>query len=76
MQHVFLSHCHTDKPFVRLVANEFRTAGLSLWLDELELLPGDSLVIAISKAVADSAYVIAFLSATSVTSAWVEKELR
>jgi hypothetical protein len=74
-ERVFLSHGHSDKPFVRLVTDELRGAGFAPWLDEIELLPGDSLIVAISNAVADSAYVIAFLSPTSVTSAWVEKEL-
>ena len=75
MGRIFLSHSHADKPFVRLVAAELRGAGLAPWIDELELLAGDSLVVAISKAVADSAFVIAFLSRSSVGSAWVEKEL-
>ena len=75
MHKVFLSHGHADKPFVRLIAAELRNAGLAPWLDELELLPGDSLIVAISKAVAESTYVIAFLSRSSITSAWVEKEL-
>jgi len=75
VQKVFLSHSQADKPFVRLVAAELRVAGLAPWLDEVELLPGDSLVLAISKAVVEASYVIAFLSSASVTSAWVEKEL-
>jgi TIR domain len=75
LQRVFLSHSHHDKPFVRLVASELRGAGLAPWLDEVELLPGDSLIVAVSKAVVDASYVVAFLSPTSIASAWVEKEL-
>jgi hypothetical protein len=75
MQKVFLSHGRADKPFVRLVAAELREAGLAPWLDEVELLPGDSLIGSLSRAVADSDYVVAFLSPTSVTSPWVEEEL-
>jgi hypothetical protein len=75
MGRVFLSHNHADKPFVRLLAADVKALGVQIWLDELELKPGDSLILSISKAIGAADYVLAFLSPHSIKSNWVTKEL-
>ncbi|MBV9852056.1 MAG: toll/interleukin-1 receptor domain-containing protein [Armatimonadetes bacterium] len=75
MSHVFLSHNHADKPFVRMVSADIRASGLMVWLDELELAPGDSIIARVAEAVGDAEYVVAFLSPNSIGSHWVQKEL-
>jgi hypothetical protein len=72
---VFLSYSHDDRPFARLLANDLRKASIRLWMDELEILPGDSLIGKISAGVAGSDYVLACLSHSSVQSVWVRTEL-
>ncbi len=72
---VFLSYGHQDRPFVRFLANDIRAMRVKLWMDELEILPGDSLLGKISEGLADSDYVVACLSVTSVESEWVRTEL-
>lgn len=37
---VFLSHNSSDKPTIKQVAEELRNRGLSVWLNEWELIPG------------------------------------
>ena len=40
---VFLSHSSNDKAVVHAVAERLRADGLTLWFDEWELKPGDSI---------------------------------
>lgn len=75
MGRVFLSHNHADKPFVRLLAADIEASGVNVWLDEMELRAGDSLVLRISEALGAADYVLAFLSPHSIQSNWVRKEL-
>jgi hypothetical protein len=73
---VFLSHSSLDKPFVRRLARELRQYGVKVWLDEAELLPGDSLFGKIESAITEMRYLAVVLSPNSVKSAWVTEELR
>jgi hypothetical protein len=75
MAHVFLSHSHKDKPFARRLAADLRNAGHSVWTDEAEINIGDSLIGKIRAGLDQVDFVAALLSATSVKSPWVEKEL-
>jgi len=72
---VFLSYGHDDRPFVRFLANDIRATRVKLWMDELKILPGDSLLGKISAGLTASDYVVACLSQTSVESEWVRTEL-
>jgi hypothetical protein len=72
---VFLSHNSLDKPFVRMIASDIKASGIDIWLDEMELTVGDSLVLKIAEAIGKADYVVAFLSPNSIKSRWVQKEL-
>lgn len=75
MAKVFLSHSSKDKPFVRLLAEDIKASGVPIWIDEVELLPGDSIIREISQAIVEASYVLGCLSRHSVTSNWVREEL-
>jgi hypothetical protein len=75
-QSVFLSHSHQDKEFVRRLAEDLRREGVRVWLDEAELMPGDSLLDRIESAIEEMQYLAVVLSPASVSSNWVKKELR
>lgn len=66
---IFLCHASEDKPTVRALYRRLRADGLSPWLDEEELLPGQDWELAIRKAVRSSAAVIVCLSPTAVSQA-------
>ena len=72
---LFLSHSHMDKPFVRRLALDLTARGIRVWLDEAEMLLGDSLVAKIGEAICDMDFVGAVLSNHSVKSPWVTREL-
>ncbi len=75
MSSVFISHTSLDKPFARKLARDLVVRGVRVWLDEAELLVGDSLLKRIALAIEEMHYLIAVLTPASVESSWVQKEL-
>lgn len=72
---VFLSHSHSDKDIVRAVGLRLQRLGVKVWIDEGEIKAGDSLIQKISEGIADAKYVLAFISKTSISAPWVQREL-
>jgi hypothetical protein len=59
---------------MRLAAS-LRQAGVSVWLDAWELMPGDSVKERIAEATTSSDVLVVFLSRHSVNSPWLRREL-
>src|SRR5579864_2276977 len=76
MPGVFLSHSSKDKPFVGRLAIDLTIAGIPVWLDTWEMGPGDSLIDHIYGAIDRSSFLVIVVSADSVESKWVQKELK
>lgn len=73
---IFLSHTSADKPFVRELKRRLEAHGVTdIWLDEAEILIGDSLIKKIDEGLRKTRYIAVVLSSRSIKSAWVEKEL-
>lgn len=72
---IFLSYTHSDKDFVRRLANDLASDKVRLWMDEGEIKPGDSLVGTVGSAVEQMDLFAIFLSPESVKSDWVKREL-
>jgi TIR domain len=72
---IFFSYAHRDGAFVRFVFDDLKALKLNLWIDSLEMAPGDSLVDKIGAGISESDFVVAFLSETSIQSNWVRTEL-
>lgn len=75
MSSVFMNYSHKDKSFVRRLAADLRDAGHTVWIDETEILVGDSLIKKIRIALDNVDFVAAIISLTSIDSHWVQKEL-
>ncbi|HTX77120.1 MAG TPA: toll/interleukin-1 receptor domain-containing protein, partial [Terracidiphilus sp.] len=71
----FISHSTRDKPFVRRLAADLVAHGVKVWLDEQRLLVGDSVPEKIAQGLAESDLFLIVVSANSVESQWVKKEL-
>jgi hypothetical protein len=71
----FISHSTTDKPFVRRLAADLVAHGVKVWLDEQQMMVGDSIPEKIAQGLAESDFFLLVLSQNSVTSQWVKKEL-
>jgi hypothetical protein len=74
---VFVSHASEDKQrFVVRFAQRLRENGVDAWLDQWEMLPGDSLVDRIfEQGLKNAQAVVIVLSAVSVQKPWVREEL-
>jgi len=71
----FISHSTKDKPFVRKLAADLVAQGVKVWLDEQQILVGDSIPEKIAQGLAESDFFILVVSHNSVASGWVKKEL-
>lgn len=73
---IFLSHGHEDKPFVKMLQDAFVERGVKkVWVDEAEILVGDSLLKKIAEGIEKTEYFGIVLSPNSVDSPWVQHEL-
>lgn len=72
---VFISYSCKDKDFVRKLTDEIQDQGYRVWLDEKELIAGDSLPKTIGKAIETCRVSIIVLSRYSISSNWVQYEV-
>lgn len=75
MSSVFISYSHKDKQFAERLAADVRDAGHTVWIDEIEILVGDSLIEKIRNGIDSVDFVAAIISSTSLNSQWFKKEL-
>lgn len=73
---IFLSHNSEDKEFVRKLKKSLNEKGVTrVWVDEAEILIGDSLIQKIDEGLKQTEYFGIVLSSNSIKSPWVQKEL-
>ena len=74
---VFVSHASEDKEqFVRGFATRLRDKGIEAWVDEWEIMPGNSLVDKIfEEGIGNAEAMIVVVSDNSVNKPWVREEL-
>ena len=58
---VFVSHRHRDSTWAKSLVKHLQAKGFDVWLDELELHPGDNFVEKIRQAVRDSDTVVSVI---------------
>lgn len=71
----FISYSHLDQEFVLALVAELQAQDVRVWIDQVELDIGDSLIERISEAIAVEDFVVAVISPHSVESGWCKKEL-
>ena len=71
---VFISYSSEDTEFVEHLAQDLKQAGVPVWLDRLEIKPGDSIVDAVESALESSRFLLLVLSEASAGSPWVSHE--
>jgi hypothetical protein len=74
-RHIFLCHSSNDKQMVRRIARDLLSYHLPVWFDEWEIKVGDSIHEKINRGIGEAAWLVVALSKSSVTSAWVQREL-
>lgn len=76
MPELFLSYSHYDREFAQRLAQDLRSKGVKIWLDETEMKPGDSLLTKIGEGIGEVDNLGVVLSPASIASRWVTQELR
>ena len=75
MSSIFISYSHKDKQFAKRLATDVRDAGHAVWIDEIEILVGNSLIEEIRNGIDSVDFVAAIISSASLNSQWFKKEL-
>lgn len=75
MPKLFLSHSSADKIFVRKLSESLIKNEIKVWIDENEILVGDSIKNKLEDAISDTDYLLFVISNNSVKSDWVKYEL-
>lgn len=75
MSSVFLSHSSKDKAFAKRLARDLKAHALRVWVDEAEMLVGDSLIGKLEEGIREMEYLGVLLSPDSVRSEWVQREV-
>ena len=71
---IFLSHAGPDKPAVRRIATALRAAGHHTWLDEDDILVGESIPAAVERGLRDADFVVLCLSKAAAERVWIDAE--
>jgi len=71
----FISYFHGDKPFAKKLKSALELRDLRIWIDESEILIGDSFFEKINEGLRDSYTFIIILSPEALQRAWVKREL-
>ena len=66
MERLFFSYSRADKDFVLRLAKDLRSAGVNLWIDQLDIAPGDRWDRAVEEALAAAPCLLVVLSPDSV----------
>ena len=74
-QKIFCSYSRVDTGFVLKLANDLRSAGVSLWIDQLDIPPGARWDSAVENALMASSCLLVVLSSASVVSQNVMDEV-
>lgn len=75
MPRIFFSYARSDAEFVRRLATDVRSAGANLWVDQLDISPGDRWDRAVEEALNSSPCLLVILSPASVASQNVMDEV-
>lgn len=70
----FLSHSSADKDIVRDLAHSLKAENITVWLDEEQIQPGDTITRRIEEGLSNSKYVLLCLSDNLLRSNWCRIE--
>ncbi len=73
--HVFISYARQDREFTRKIVEQLRGAGLSVWMDEEELVEGDNWALETGKALEGADAMVAVISPASMASDAVLRDI-
>jgi hypothetical protein len=75
LERIFFNYSRTDKDFVLRLAKDMRSEGVNLWIDQLDIAPGDRWDRAVEEALGAAPCLLVGLSPDSVNSQNVMDEV-
>jgi hypothetical protein len=72
---VFISYSYKDRSFVNKFAADLKSRAVDIWIDQYEILPGESIRRALEDAIERIDIFLLVLSPNSISSRWVQEEL-
>ena len=75
MTRAFISYTHTDRDFATKLAIDLTRAGVNVWYDRWQIMPGDSIVEKIDTALQGNDYLLIVVSPEATRSRWVMREI-
>lgn len=75
MKNVFVSYSHKDLEFAKKLVNWLEGKGYKVWMDKRRILPGANYLESIADGIGKADAFIPLLSAESVSSKWVAREI-
>jgi hypothetical protein len=74
MANVFISHRRADSEPAEKLAEAIRAAGHTVWLDDLEIGIGDSIIGGMQKGLSAATYLVLCYSSIGVMAPWISRE--
>ena len=71
---IFISHSHRDREAVDAIADTLRSDGHEIWIDSLQLKPGDNISQRIQEGLEQADAIVFVISRNSLHSEWVQRE--
>jgi len=72
---VAISYAHADSEFALNLTQQIFLHGGSVWIDQCEIVPGESIYQKVQEAFSSASVILAILSKNSVASVWCKKEI-
>lgn len=73
---VFISYSTKDRSLADKLYNELRDRDFAVWIDRVEIRPGDSLSYKIRQGITTSDALLVLVTRNSIKSTWVQREVR
>jgi hypothetical protein len=74
-QLAFISYCRIDSEFVLRLAEDLKAAGARVWMDQLDIVPGEKWDVEVEQALTNCAQMLVILSPVSAVSTNVRDEI-
>ena len=75
MMKVFISYAHSDEALVQKIVAILKEAGLEVWDDTREILPGDNWAEQVAQALKESEAMVVLLTPEATRSRWLRHEI-
>ena len=72
---IAISYSHSDSEFALRLTHQIFLHGGNVWIDQCEIVPGDSIYEKVQEAFSKASVILALLSRRSVESVWCKREI-